>query len=95
MDSGLLAGIYRGSLRREPSPYRVRSLTRELATPASHLRKWLILARKTGMSKIKSKPTMTDTLKAEIEQSGTSRCQIAQLLSAKVLLWMPYRVDLK
>ena len=37
-----------------------------------------ILARKTGMSKSKKQPTMTDVLKTAIEESGVSRYRIAQ-----------------
>jgi len=37
-----------------------------------------ILARKTVMSKPKLKPTMTDVLKAAIEQGGISRYRIAR-----------------
>jgi transcriptional regulator with XRE-family HTH domain len=37
-----------------------------------------ILARKTGMRKSKTKPTMTDVLKTAIKESGVSRYRIAQ-----------------
>lgn len=37
-----------------------------------------ILARKTGMSKSKTLPTMTDVLKSAIAESGVSRYRIAQ-----------------
>ena len=37
-----------------------------------------LLARKTGMSKSKTRLTMTEVLKAAIKQSGVSRYRIAQ-----------------